>query len=98
MPIVDEREMSTTEPGYGLKARKFVGSLLPKSARTAIGVMPDYLHVARYSIPNPVKPAVRISEEAAGWLKEMRATGCVRIENEMTRQVADFADRQYFQK
>src|SRR5213595_2015400 len=90
--------MSTTELSYALKARKFVGSFLPQSARTAIVSVPGYLDVARYSLPNPVKPSVGISATAGGWLQEMREVGCVRIENDATLQVADFAERQYFQK
>lgn len=81
-----------------LRARKFVGSLLPPPVKRAIVRTPAYLNLLRYTVPNVLKPAVPISARAEGWLRELRENGIVRIEPEMFRGVADYLERAYFAK
>jgi hypothetical protein len=72
--------------------RKAIGSVVPAAAKRRIGSIPVYLDFAKFTVPNPVRPSIRISGRAEGWLQELRENGIVRIESDGLRAAADRLD------
>src|SRR5258708_24486686 len=72
--------------------RKVIGSFVPAQAKRHIGSVPTYFDFAKYTLPNPVRPSIPISERAQGWLDELRQNGIVKIESDELRGAADRLD------